>query len=378
MRRILLMIVVVVLAATTTSFSQIHKKRYPFPATESYLVLKCDFHIHTIYSDGQVMPDTRVIEAWEEDLDVISLTEHAENQSFDNEVTTANDLNRSYDMAKDKALQFGITLIRGTEISRDMPPGHLNAIGIKDANKLKPFMNKNPKNKRDTLGFWNAVVEARRQGAFILWNHPAYPETDKGIIMHPIHKKLYEHKLLDGIEVVNGECYLPEAFGWCQNLGISIISNTDVHTTMSQKRKHDKSKTMTLVLAKSKSEEDVMEALFAGRTAAVWRDNLYGNEEVVSEIVKSALKLRVKGYGKPLKGIIEMDNNCGMPFTVRLVKKSKNLEFWGGQSMILNGMETAMKEVTLKGKEATITLEFLNVFTEPNKNLILELPVEIL
>ena len=62
------------------SFSQMHKKNYPFPDAGEYKVLKCDFHQHTVFSDGQVWPKTRVVEAWEEDLDAIALTEHIEHK----------------------------------------------------------------------------------------------------------------------------------------------------------------------------------------------------------------------------------------------------------------------------------------------------------
>ena len=46
------------------------------PDLEGYLTLKCDFHIHTVFSDGTVWPTVRVQEAYKEGLDAISLTEH--------------------------------------------------------------------------------------------------------------------------------------------------------------------------------------------------------------------------------------------------------------------------------------------------------------
>ena len=38
------------------------------PQIDDYQLLKCDFHIHTIFSDGIVWPSLRVQEAWEEGL----------------------------------------------------------------------------------------------------------------------------------------------------------------------------------------------------------------------------------------------------------------------------------------------------------------------
>ena len=46
------------------------------PDLDGYTTLKCDFHMHTVFSDGLVWPTVRVDEAYREGLDAISLTEH--------------------------------------------------------------------------------------------------------------------------------------------------------------------------------------------------------------------------------------------------------------------------------------------------------------
>ena len=48
------------------------------PGFDGYQTLKCDFHIHTVFSDGTVWPSVRVQEAWQEGLDVIAITDHLE------------------------------------------------------------------------------------------------------------------------------------------------------------------------------------------------------------------------------------------------------------------------------------------------------------
>lgn len=48
------------------------------PDLDGYTTLKCDFHMHTVFSDGLVWPTVRVDEAYREGLDAISLTEHIE------------------------------------------------------------------------------------------------------------------------------------------------------------------------------------------------------------------------------------------------------------------------------------------------------------
>lgn len=51
-----------------------------FPDILNYTTLKGDFHMHSVFSDGNVWPNQRVDEAWREGYDVIALTDHIEYQ----------------------------------------------------------------------------------------------------------------------------------------------------------------------------------------------------------------------------------------------------------------------------------------------------------
>jgi hypothetical protein len=113
-----------------------------------------------VFSDGNVWPTVRVTEAWKEGLDAIAITDHIEYRPHSNEVIS--DHNKSFEIAEPLANELQIILVRGTEITRNMPPGHLNALFIKDAN---------PIDKKDVF---DAITEAKDQGAFILWNHPGW------------------------------------------------------------------------------------------------------------------------------------------------------------------------------------------------------------
>ena len=48
------------------------------PDIPGYVTLKCDFHIHTVFSDGLVWPTVRTEEAWRQGLDAIAITDHNE------------------------------------------------------------------------------------------------------------------------------------------------------------------------------------------------------------------------------------------------------------------------------------------------------------
>src|SRR6185436_16962013 len=102
-----------------------------FPDIPGYKTLKCDFHQYTVFSDGSVWPDIRVQEALMDGLDAISLTEHLEYQPHKDDIPHP-DRNRSYNIAVEEAKNHDLIIVKGSEITRKMPPGHNNAIFLSD------------------------------------------------------------------------------------------------------------------------------------------------------------------------------------------------------------------------------------------------------
>ena len=96
------------------------------PDVDGFHVLKCDFHTHTIFSDGRVWPTMRVDEAWKDGLDAIAITDHIEVRPW-KPFVSGGDLNSSFDIAKQRADQIGFIVIKGIEITRAKPLGHINA-----------------------------------------------------------------------------------------------------------------------------------------------------------------------------------------------------------------------------------------------------------
>ena len=108
-------------SAQTRIRSEVH-----FPDIPGYVTLKCDFHMHTVFSDGQVWPTVRVEEAWRQGLDAIAITDHIEYKPYKDDVST--NYSRSYELAKASAESLNLILIKAAEITRGEPPGHLNAL----------------------------------------------------------------------------------------------------------------------------------------------------------------------------------------------------------------------------------------------------------
>lgn len=74
------------------------QNRTVIPDILGFKTLQCDFHIHTVFSDGLVWPTVRVDEAYREGLDAISLTEHLEYRPFGRDIVASH--NRSYSFTK--------------------------------------------------------------------------------------------------------------------------------------------------------------------------------------------------------------------------------------------------------------------------------------
>lgn len=260
------------------------------PDLPEYKTLKCDFHIHTVFSDGSVWPNVRVEEAWREGLDAIAITDHIEYQPHKKDIPTNH--GRAHEIAQPLSQELDIVLIRGSEITRSMPPGHLNAIFLKDAKEL------------DVDDWREALEEAHEQGAFIFWNHPGWQsqQPDGVAKWYAEHTELLEGGMINGIEVVNGRSYYPESHRWCLEKELTMFSNSDIHSPIHHDYDlaHGSHRPLTLVFATEKTAEAIQDALWAQRTAVYADDRLIGREQFIRPIFERSVRpldstLQVKG-----------------------------------------------------------------------------------
>lgn len=281
------------------------------PDIPGYVTLKCDFHIHTVFSDGVVWPTVRVDEAWEDGLDAIAITDHIEG----NPKKLPGQNHQSYEIALPLAKAKNIILVKGGEISRGMPPGHFNALFVKDVNAL------------NLPTYMDAIGEAVRQGGFIQWNHPGWrkqqPDTTRWMAEHEaIYKKGWMH----GIEVFNENEWYPEALQWALDKHLSIMGNSDIHDVFNKKYNRElfPIRPVTLVFAKERTEESLKEAMFARRTATLFFNKLIGPKELIEPLVKLSIQV-----SKPFlyqDGFIyfEVKNNSDIEFTLLKVGKDNS------------------------------------------------------
>src|SRR5512136_1246279 len=112
--RSLLLSVMAMLLLTPEAMAQT-RDPLPVPSIAGYETLKCDFHLHTVFSDGEVWPTIRVAEAWRDGLDVIAITDHVDYNPHNADLKI--DHARSFELARSKAESLGILLIPGIEIA---------------------------------------------------------------------------------------------------------------------------------------------------------------------------------------------------------------------------------------------------------------------
>jgi 3',5'-nucleoside bisphosphate phosphatase len=283
-------------------FSYSQRKMVHLPDLPGYVTLKCDFHLHTVFSDGEVWPTVRVDEALRDGLDAISITDHIEYTPKKDFIPV--DLNAAWEITESYAKERNLILIHGTEITRKMPPGHFNALFIKDAALIE----------RDSV--WDSFESAIKQGAFIQWNHPGWKSQQPDGIpkIYDIHKRLLKNGWIHGIEFFNDNEYYPLVLEMCKQNNLAIMGNSDAHGTISEIYAKDTNRPMTLVFAKEKSHDSLKEALFAGRTLVYFRDILAGKEEYAKPFFYQCISVNKPYYQNEKSLFFEVTNKSDIPF----------------------------------------------------------------
>ena len=325
------------------SYSQIIRRpstpprKIIIPDAGEYKVLKGDFHIHSIFSDGNTMPKDRVLEAVDNGLDVISITDHIEYRphfgknhiSYGGDSVNSvqlldknEDHNIAYDLAKPEADKQNIILVRGTEITkRTMPPGDLIAMFLEDVNPIAAVVDD-----------WKKMLAvASDQGGFVFWVHPGSIAPTNGgfkpgeaMSFTSDHEDVYTKGHLHGIEVFNGTSYYPVVSQWCEKRNLAMLANTDIHGTDWNTYGHQNPfRPMTLIFAKERTHDSVKEAFFAKRTVAFAAGMIIGSREWVEKLFAACVTLTKK------PGILELKNNSDIPCVVQAGGASRELPALG-------------------------------------------------
>lgn len=337
------------------------------PNIPGYETLKCDFHMHTVFSDGKVWPEIRVAEAIDEGLDAIAITEHLKFGKLGKypELQEEN-RNRSWEIASETAQNSDLIVIRGAEITQGMPPGHINAIFLTDANIAKKDFN-------DTFR------EAKKQGAFIFWNHPNWRSPDNKWEQDGIpqwfdeHTQMLNEGILMGIEVVNARSYAKEAHQWCIDKKLTLVANSDIHTPIGMEYDLAKEhRPTTLVFAKERTQDGIKEAMMNRRTALWFENNIIGSEQLLAPLFQECIKVTDTRHLEKL-ALVTLTNTSAIDF---ILENKGVLSFFNKTSFITLKAESELK-VLVKGAggidEFKLNFSVKNMITAPDEYLDVEL-----
>lgn len=347
-------IIVLCIIAGFNGFGQ--RKIVNIPDIPGYVTLKCDFHLHTVFSDGNVWPLNRVAEAYRDGLDAIAITDHLEYLPHKDFIGA--DFNAAWKIAGKAANEDNLILVHGAEITRKMPPGHLNALFISDASSLV----------EDSVT--DVVEDAVKQGAFIMWNHPGWraQEPDGIPKIYPLHEKLFKNGWIHGIEFFNDSEYYPLVLTFCSKYNCAVMANSDNHGIISEEYRLPEftNRPMTLVFAKARSSEALKEALFAGRTLAYFRDIIGGKEEFARPLFYQCITVAKPYYQDDKNLFFEITNRSDIPF--HLVNGPAN-----APASLTLAANSVTRVVLSKKVTGPLTYDVKNIMTGENSVLRIEL-----
>lgn len=325
-----------------------------FPDILGYKTLKCDFHIHTVFSDGQVWPTTRVDEAVREGLDAIAITDHIEYQPHKDDIPTNH--GRSNEIARGAAEKNKLLFPLAAEITRSTPPGHFNALFLRDVRYL------------DTEDSLDAMKAANDQNAFVFWNHPDWKPEHIG--WFDVHDTLYENKWIQGIEVCNGDGYHLNGHKWGLEKNLTMLGNSDIHApSLITETTPENHRTMTLVFADDRTLEALKEALVKGRTAVWFKNQLIAKEDYLYAIFTASVEVTDIDKQDDGKVILEIVNTCDLNIEL------KRTGAGGPEEFVLPAMEKTKIKLRV-GKDAeNIELSYIasNMLIAPEKGLAVKL-----
>lgn len=341
------------------------RREIVLPQVNGYNVYKVDLHTHTVFSDGSASVEFRVKEAWCDGLDAIAITDHLEyrpneetlveyvkpyigedgvQKAKNNRIAKVQpdedgilvDMNYPYEgMALKEALGYGITVIPGTEISRDgTTVGHYNAIFTTDNNIIYDI---------DPLV---SMRNAKAQGALIVHNHPGWRKTN--INYTEVDKVAYDEGLIDGVEVMNHSEFYPGIIDRALERDLFMLAASDIHTsTAAEFNLAGTHRPMTLVLARENTQESLREALEAGRTIAYANSTLCGPEQLLKDLFLSSMTMSVICDKDSIgRTVLALTNMSSIPYMVAV--EGGNPEYVGPFCTLILRESAGVEEISFE------------------------------
>jgi predicted metal-dependent phosphoesterase TrpH len=381
------------------------KRIMNFPDTTNAKTIISDLHTHSVFSDGHVWPNVRVTEATRDGIDLLAITEHLEYQPHLDHIPHTN-RNAAYLEAKKAAKDEDLIVVSGSEITREMPPGHINAIFLQDSNDLLFLDKKKIKMARLAIeesgeelspqefamaemyalaNQWPAVLavnEANKQKAFVFWNHPGWTaQSPSGVAkLTDMHKTFIASSSLHGIEIVNGDTFSEEAFQIALDNKLTLIGTSDVHDLIdwdypSELGSH---RPVTLIFSEKRNKRSIKKALFERRTVIWFKNILIGESDNLVPLLESILSTKSLGYSPGTKILkVELLNNSSANLQLQ---NMSDFTFRTTSDLLevpANGRIEIQIKTLKKLNELQLDFKVMNAFIEPKIHPIMKISVKI-
>ena len=352
-----------------------------FPDVGGMQTLVVDLHTHSVFSDGHVWPKIRVEESIRDGLDAMAVTEHLEYQPHRADVPHP-DRNRGYAEAQDAAKNSSLLIISGSEITREAPAGHMNAVFVQDSNKLLQV----PADAgaiTDAIEYYKAaqgwpadeaVKAANAQGAFVFWNHPYWTaQNPDGLTrLDDFHAGLIKAGQLHGIEIANGDDYSEEAHAIAMQHDLVMIGVSDVHDLIDWDYSPAAGghRPVTLVFTSDRSIEGIRRALFAKQTVVWFKNLLIGRAPELMPLLQASLTVdaTTTRFQNADVALVTLQNHSDAEFMLQ----NKSAHTFMGSADMVSVPPHGRTELAVKipKGDAKVSLEFtvLNALIAPKQH----------
>lgn len=353
--------VVLLLTGLPLAAQSVERNPLPVPDVNGYKTLKADFHLHTVFSDGRVWPEVRVVEAYQQGLDVIALTDHDDYHPWKDYVSE--DISKPYELAKPLAGQLGIILIPGVEITKG--EWHFNALFMKDFNATKGL------DKRE------ALIVAKQQGAYVFWNHPGWKRPERWF---PEIDPLWDSQLFSGVELVNGRSVYDGIYKDITTKKLAIIATSDAHMPITADQ--IEGRPITLIFAKTADPEGIRDALDNRRTAAWMGGEVWGDQEFLSALWDGAINIENTRFTARQggRGGIRLTNTSALEFQIT---DAHDVAWLSLRPTTLAPQKGAGLQLTVAPNapagthDVQLEMEIKNFHIAPAENLKVALPIQV-
>ena len=221
----------------------------------------------------------------------------------------------------------------------------------------------------------------KAQKAFVFWNHPAWHRQSPtgNPILGDFQKERIKNGELHGIEVINSVDYAEESLALALAQNLTIMGTSDVHGLIdwdyTEKGKH---RPITLVFAKERSLEGIREALFDGRTVAVYNSLMVGKPEHLKPLLKACIKINSAKYLEDTQVLaLEIENVSSSDL---MFENAMSYNFYSNAPVFTIGAGEK-RTLQLKTLEVlngtTLKLKALGAYTAPKEHPIIEWSIDI-